>query len=123
MGVDYYLAVPKLKTLFFFGRTRPEEVQDIYELLLKFQHEEDDFETVDVQEWTAQNLAKQRLVDVARVINFYRQFAYLIQEYRFQRGIFLGIMKEYDKEAKVISEMEADNPEYKDFQKLSLGNV
>ena len=109
MGTYYYLVSPKLETMFVLGKSFGDDTTEMIEKRFELQlnrFEED--EVVETYEWTIGNLKDQKLKDMAKIISFYDDIAWIFSEWKFWTHMLVIVIKKFDKDAHVISEYDEE---------------
>ena len=105
MGTEYYLVSPKLKVIFYLGKSFSEDTKETTERKIELQQKRfDDEEIVDTFEWTIGNIKEQKLKDMMKIVSFYDDLAWIVAEWKFWEYAFVIKFKKYDKDSYIITD-------------------
>lgn len=126
MGIYYFLVCPKLKVIFCLGKSMDFQEDEIDDFNKDIERWKDRIERKDinVDEWTLENLQKQRLKELLEVVTFYDEMAWRVLDYKYKTMIFIAKIRDYDKNAYIISDVDKElNKLSKKYKTLQEGDV
>lgn len=119
MGWVHYIVSPKLKVMFSIPRSVDQNmIEDVIGIMNKHSNED----ILDFYDTTLKNV---KIKDIGAAFKFYDDFAGRMQEYDFEVAIFYSILRGFDKELRIVSEMnelEIEKLVKEGFNIMSIGD-